>query len=248
MSLAKTLARAVDPVALAEAVGIDPDPAQTLALRSDAERSLWLCCRQWGKSTTASILGLGEALYNPESTTLLISPSQRQSSELFKKVTAAYRVLGRPVPSDEENRLSLTLENGSRVISLPGTGDTIRGYTADLLVIDEASRVEDGLYASVRPMLAVSGGRLIALTTPHGKRGWFHEEWTDETRSWERVKVTAADCPRISPTFLAEERRSLGEWLYAQEYECEFVETEDAVFRQSDIDRAADPSVQLLDL
>jgi hypothetical protein len=59
------------------------------------------------------------------------------------------------------------------------------------------------LYYAVRPMLAVSGGRLVALSTPFGKRGWFHHEY-EEGQGWERIKITAYDCPRISPAFLEE--------------------------------------------
>ena len=63
--------------------------------------------------------------------------------------------------------------------------------------------------AAVRPMLAVSQGRLIALSTPAGKRGWFYEAWIGGD-SWHRVKVAATDCPRISQAFLDEELRELG--------------------------------------
>jgi hypothetical protein len=83
-------------------------------------------------------------------------------------------------------------------------------------------------------MLAVSNGRLILMSTPFGKRGHFYEEWTSGD-GWERVKVPATDCPRISKEFLAEERRSLGEWWYQQEYMCEFMEAVDAAFRTDDI-------------
>ena len=78
-------------------------------------------------------------------------------------------------------------------------------------------------------MLAVSGGRLIALSTPFGRRGWFFEEWESD-RGWHRVKVTAHECSRISPRFLDEERSALGDWWYTQEYECEFRDAIDSVF------------------
>ena len=72
----------------------------------------------------------------------------------------------RPV-LEEDNRLSFTLSNGSRVVSLPGTSETVRGFSAPRLVIeDEAAFVEDGVYGAVRPMLAVSSGRLILMSTP----------------------------------------------------------------------------------
>lgn len=79
-------------------------------------------------------------------------------------------------------------------------------------------------------MLAVSGGRLILMSTPFGKRGHFFTEWTQGGDTWERVEIRAEECPRIASTFLAEEKKALGEWWYRQEYGCEFVETVDQVF------------------
>jgi hypothetical protein len=132
---------------------------------------------------------------------------------------------------EQESALRVELVNGSRIVALPGKEQTIRGYAGvDLLVIDEAARVPDALYYSVRPMLAVSGGRLIALSTPFGKRGFFHQEWTAGGSDWHRTKITAYDVPRISAEFLEEERRALGDWWFRQEYMVEFVETVDQVF------------------
>jgi hypothetical protein len=206
-----------------------------------------LASRQSGKSLTAAALALKAALLEPPALVLLLSPSQRQSSELFQsKVLPLWRDLGSPSKGAPPTQLSLTLQNGSRIISLPATEGTIRGYSGvKLLVIDEASRVPDALYFSCRPMLATSAGRLVALSTPAGKRGWFHDEWHGGA-DWKRVKIEAADCPRITPAFLAEERQSLGERWYAQEYECEFNETVGAVFAHADIHAAVTGDTQPL--
>jgi hypothetical protein len=166
---------------------------------------------------------------------LILSPTQRQSGELFKKVRTYFGLVGVHVPIASESALRLELENGSRIVSLPGKEDTVRGFSGvDLLIIDEAARVSDDLYFAVRPMLAVSGGRLLALSTPFGKRGWFFSEWSSD-RDWMRVKVTAKDCPRITEEFLAEERLALGEWWFTQEYECEFRDAIDSVFSRESI-------------
>jgi hypothetical protein len=83
-------------------------------------------------------------------------------------------------------------------------------------------------------MLAVSGGRLLVMSTPFGKRGFFFREWTEGT-GWERVEVRADQCPRIPASFLAEERTTLpGRW-YRQEYECSFEDTLDQVFRHDEV-------------
>ena len=120
-SLAADLARALDPVVLADSIGMDPDPWQREVLRTLHPRVLLNCCRQSGKSTTAATKAVHTAVYEPGSTILLVSPSLRQSQELFRKAQGVYRTLGRPVPAEGESALSLTLENGSRIVSLPGT-------------------------------------------------------------------------------------------------------------------------------
>jgi len=228
-----------DPVRLAEALGFSPDDWQRDVLRSASKRMLLNCCRQSGKSTTSAIMALHTALYHPESLVLMVSPGLRQSSELFKKALAFYRRLERPVPAEAETRLQLELVNGSRIISLPGSADTSRGFSGVALVlVDEASRVGDDMLAAVRPMLATSNGKMIGMSTPFGKRGWFYEGWEHGGTAWERVRIDATQCPRISAGFLEEERRALGDLAYRSEYLCEFSDTVGSVFGADDI-RAA---------
>jgi hypothetical protein len=227
-----------DPCALATAAHIAPDPWQADVLTSTAPRLLLNCSRQSGKSSIVAVLAVHTALYAAPALVLLLSPGLRQSAELFRKVATVYAATGRRVPAEAESVLRLELANGSRIEALPGSEATVRGYSGvDLLVFDEASRVADPLYFSTRPMLAVSGGRLIALSTPFGTRGWWWDAW-EHGEGWQRVRVPATECPRIAPTFLVEEAATLGEWWYRQEYCCEFMDAEDAVFRQVDIDAA----------
>ncbi len=234
---------ALDRVAFAEKLGIVPDGWQRDLLRSSADRVLLNCCRQSGKSTVASLLALHRALYHPGSLVLCLAPSERQSKELFAKVAAFYRALGHTAAADSYRKLGMVLANGSRIEALPGSERTVRGFSgAALLIVDEAARVADELYFAVRPMVAVSGGALIMLSTPYGKRGIFHQEWT-EGGNWDRYQVTAEECPRIPPAFLEEERRSMPEWWFAQEYLCEFRETEDQIFSHAMIEDARSDEV-----
>lgn len=245
-AVAQDLALALDRVAFARALGMEPDLWQQDLLRSEASRALLLCSRQTGKSTTSAVLALHQALYLPGSLILCLAPALRQSQELFSKIAAFYRALGRPVPAEGERKLSLELGNGSRIVTLPGTERTVRGFSgAALLLVDEAARVDDGLYYAVRPMLAVSGGRLVMMTTPNGKRGVFHHEWT-EGAGWERYEVPASQCPRISTAFLEEERRSLPGYVYRQEYECSFEQTDNQVFAYEDVMATLDTEVKQL--
>lgn len=237
-----------DSARIMTSAGMASDPWQQSLLRSRSQRMLLLCSRQAGKSTTAAALALKAALLEAPALVLILSPTERQSAELLAKVRELWEALGRPVSArmHGDKVLSLVLANGSRIIALPGVERTIRGFSGvRLLVIDEAARVDDGLFYSTRPMLAVSGGRLIALSTPFGKRGWFFEQWTGD-HPWERVKITAPMCPRIAPAFLEEERQTLGARWFQQEYMCSFEETIDAVFSHADVMAALSDTVQPL--
>jgi hypothetical protein len=227
-----------DPTTAMSLAGRTPDPWQAQLLRSSADRHLLLCCRQSGKTEVAAAMAVREAVLKPRSLVLLLSPSERQSGELAQRAFGYYDRLGQPVPATKRTELQLYLSNGSRVIALPGKEGTIRGFAgARLLLIDEAARVPDDLYRAVRPMLAVSRGRLVAMSTPWGRRGFFYEAWTG-TAPWERIKITATQCPRISPQFLAEERVALGLSFFEQEYYGQFNDMVGAVFGSADIQAA----------
>jgi phage terminase large subunit-like protein len=132
-----------DAVAIMQASGLTPDPWQFDVLTKHAPRVLMNCCRQSGKSTVAAAIALTEAL-QPSTLTLVLSPSLRQSQELYRKVRDLYRPHGSTVPIEQESALRLELTNGSRIISLPGTEQKIRGFSGvGLLIIDEAARVPD---------------------------------------------------------------------------------------------------------
>src|SRR3712207_6453235 len=136
VSLAKDLKLALDRVAFARELGFVCDPWQEELLRSWSDRVLLNCSRQSGKSTVSAIIALHRALYHPNSLILCLAPALRQSQELFGKVAGFYKDLGRPVPPQGERKLSLELENGSRIITLPGSEKTIRGFSGASLLLE----------------------------------------------------------------------------------------------------------------
>jgi hypothetical protein len=204
----------------------EPLPWQERALVSEAPMQLYNCARQSGKSQVAAALAVHKVLYTPEALVLMVSRTLDHSGELFKRALKIYRDVGRPVEATSETALSLTLEN----------------YTADLLLIDEAARVANDLYVSATPILARTGGRIVALSSPFGNRGWFYEEWRSN-EPWDRYRITADDLPEDwykpdKATFLSRERRRLGEWWFRQEFYAEFLEGQTQGFRREDIEAA----------
>jgi hypothetical protein len=229
------------PVLFAEALGLDPpDEWQKTVLRSNSKRIILNCARQTGKSTVVAVMALQHALYEPNSMVIVISRTYMQAAETFKKIIHFYRYKGRPVSTAiTESTHRLELRNGSRIVTLSGQRpESIRGFSGvTLLIVDEAAQVMDEAYFAARPMLAVSGGCVIILSTPHGKRGFFWDTWANKD-DWLKVKISADDCSRLTPEFLAEERATFPDWFFLQEYYNHFAEGTSSVFKPEDIDRA----------
>ncbi len=220
-------------------LGFEADPTQARVLDTRSKRVLLNCTRQWGKSTVTAARAVHEAVKNAGSLTIAVSPTARQTGEFVRKAEEFTRGLKIRVKGDGDNEISLAFPNGSRIVGLPGTEATVRGFSAvALLLVDEAARVRDDLYMAVRPMLAVSGGTLWLMSTPWGKRGFFYEAWANGGPTWERVSVRAEDCARFSAGHLEEERREMGERTYRQEYCCEFEDATSAVFSRDLIEAA----------
>ena len=241
-SLLRQLAWQVRPSDFAhDALGVDLDPWQTALLHGAHRRCLVNANRQAGKTFCASIVVAHRALFRPGSTILAVAPSQRQSKLLIRAVRSELRASRIAGTLAVDNVHELELANESRVIGLPANEDTIRGYPKpDLIVVDEASRVSDGIFTALTPMQATNfeTASFWAISTPWGRRGWWWNEWETGGADWHRVRMPATECPRITPAFLARERRSMGDLRFRAEYLCEFTETEGTVFPQERI-RAA---------
>jgi hypothetical protein len=237
LDLGVDLAHALDAVGFGEdRLGFKADEWQAELLRSTALQIVLNICRQGGKSTTCAVKGLHTAIYDP-GLVLLVSPSLRQSRELFVKVISFLKDLQPAEILEEDNKSSCTLSNGSRIVSLPGDPATVRGYSAPRLIIaDEASRIDPEMFASLRPMLATSGGQLILLSTPAGRQGYFYEVW-HHGQNWQRFQITAKECPRISAEYLEAEMGELGPMLFSQEFEGQFIDPDTAAFSSELIDR-----------
>ncbi len=235
----------LDPVKFAvERLGLNPDPKQALVLGRSARRGLLNCTRQWGKSTITAVKAVHRAVFEDGSLTVVLTPSARQSGEFVRKAAGFLKRLDIRPRGDGDNELSLLFPNGSRIVGLPGAEGTIRGFSAvSLLLIDEAARVSDESYKAASPMRAVGEGDLWLMSTPFGKRGFFWDTWAGPDRRWQRIEAPAPECKRISPDFLAQERESMGDRWFRQEYMCEFVGSDDSLFDRDLIDAALSDSL-----
>jgi hypothetical protein len=208
-------------------------------LRSTSRRGILNCSRQWGKSTMAAVKAVYRAHTRPGSLVLIASPSERQSKELVRKAIPMVAALNIRVRGDGGADPSLVFPNGSRIVGLPATEDTVRGFSAaSLLLLDEASRMSDDLYRALRPMLATGDGDLWLMSTPAGRSGFFYDAWTHGGDEWLRISVPATECPRISRSFLEEERAALGPAVFDREYMCAFTDTGNEMFAREIVENA----------
>jgi hypothetical protein len=206
-------------------LGFIPDEQQRRVLEATAKRGILNCSRQWGKSSVAAVKAVHHVATGAGRLVMVASPTERQSAEFLRKAEGFVRAAGFEARGDGDNAHSIVFPNGSRIVGLPGTEATVRGFSAvSLLVIDEASRVTDEMYKALRPMLAASDGDLWVLSTPFGQRGFFYDIWSNAGPQWERISVPATECPRIGSAFLEEEKQAMGAEWFEQEYMCRFVD------------------------
>lgn len=234
-----------DPASIMSDAGFPPDPWQAQFLASNDRFNLMLCSRQVGKSLTVSMLALHALLTGPGKLTIIVAQRQDQAAELLRKSVTAFYQIGAPLPVARQGATHFELENGARILALPGEERAMHGPTANLLIIDEAARVPDAVYTAASPQLSASKGRLVALSTAFSKSGWFYKEWT-EGQGFRRWSITAKECPRHTPEFLARERRSMGDRWFAMTYMNVFGDDVAAVFSVDDIKAAVSSEVRPL--
>lgn len=219
MSIAADLVTALDPVRLfRQAFTVEPLAWQVDYLR-ETRPTVVLKGRQVGASFSAAALAIHTVRYLPNVNAVIVSPSLKQSTEITTRARAGLKELGERLVQDSTSMLRLT--NGSRILSLPGTARSVRGWTARLLVLDEAAYITPETWTAARAIVA-TGGRLVVQSTPSDEVGDYHDLVMGDDPGWARFTVRSDEVPTISAEFLASERRAMGPDAYATEYECQF--------------------------
>ena len=194
--------------------------------------------RQCGKTTIISILAAKTAIDNPGQFILIGSGVIDQAEHLFRKIKDYVlekhkdKVAGRPTLHFME------LKNGSKIICIPigDTGDSMRGYTATMIIIDEAALVPDIAWDAIEPVISVTKGRTILLSTPKFKKGFFYKASLD-TKTYQVEKISARDCPRHTKEFLDRKQAEKSAVVFAQEYLGEFADDYNRKFTKEWIEK-----------
>lgn len=196
----------------------------------ETRNSVVLKGRQVGASTSGSVVAVRAARLGPNRLVAIVSPSQKQSAEVKERCRQSLERMKIPLILD--NATTLGLGNGSRIISLPGTPKSVRGWSAHFLIIDEAAFLDPQTFLAARATVAATGGRVIVQSTPEAPYGHFYDIFSAATPvedsfdaagnpldvEWVSFQVSSEDVSTIDADFLASERETLGEDDYAQEY------------------------------
>ncbi|WP_170571168.1 terminase large subunit domain-containing protein [Ruegeria atlantica] len=241
------LERSLDPSArLAHWIGHRPDQWQLDAFLSKSSEVALRVCRQAGKTSVLAARAV-EELHVPESLTICIAPAERQSKiiarEISRQLRKTYLNTIRP------NQTEIEMSNGARVVALPGSSDTIRGYSAvSCLIIDECAFLkaemgdDEGLIASVLPMLT-KDGQVFFSSTPAGRDNYFARLFIDDDGrprkgdDVHRIVVRGTDIPRMSDK-VERMRRIMSATKFRQEIECELLADGQAYFAMDVIEAA----------
>ncbi|GIU71577.1 MAG: hypothetical protein KatS3mg003_1056 [Candidatus Nitrosocaldaceae archaeon] len=231
----------------------EPFDYQRKVIEDKSKRIIVCSGRQVGKSTMISIKAIIFALSHLNSLTLITSPSLRQSLLLLQKIKGYCKNIYPLIEKDLSQMIEF--KNGSRIISLPsGDGSTLRGYSADLVIVDEANFIKSSVITSVlMPMISTTNGYLWLISTPYKFNHIFYQIW-DKDDTFTKYHFTSYDNPLISKEFLDQQRKVMTNEEFEQEYLGKFVSEEQAIFSLSLLNRYTipnldkEPNILLLDI
>jgi len=178
-----------------------------------------LTARQVGKTTAAAVGMAHSALFMPGSLSVIACPTQGQSAEALRKVRGMVLKAGAELST--ENVYKLELSNGSRVLALPGTHESIRGLTVDAwIVADEAAQLDPAIMAALHPMRTQRpNARFAMLSTAWTRTDPFWSVWDNCDPSWTRIDATLGVAPHLIAAAVVEKaRRQLSEDDFKREY------------------------------
>ncbi len=198
-------------------------------LRDESPLIAACCGRQVGKTTLAAIKAVHFALSRPDVRILIISAGLRQSMILFEKISDfTDAALPTKVLVDYRTRTKIHFATGSEIVALPcgRDGSTLRGFTADMVILDEANFIPRIVIDSViRPtMITRSDARMIMISTPWMKDHPFYEAFSKPELNFKTYTWPTSMNPKITAERLELERRTIGDYDFNREYNVIFLD------------------------
>ena len=228
-----------------------PFQTKTLRLLRDNPYSIILKSRQLGISTLSAGYSLWMMLFHKDKNILCIATKQETARNMVTKVKFMYENLPSwlKIESDENNKLSLRLKNGSQIKATSASSDAGRSEAVSLLIVDEAAFIDNigEIWASAQQTLATGGGAIV-LSTPYGTGNWFHKTWVnaeEQTNQFLPIKLPWWVHPERDQAWRDAQDGLLGDpRLAAQECDCDFSTSGDVVFYSEWIEFINETTIQ----
>lgn len=244
----KAQAWRLDPAQMMRDAGFEPDPHQLDLLYCNGPQVLGLWPRQSGKSQSCAVKVLHGACFDPGDIVILAGEKQQQAQEVYEKAFELHERLSEigELPGVSRSGDELIFANKSRILAKPSTVESVRGYAAKRVLIDEAAFTGDDVLAKVAPMLTSTRGQLICMSTPNGARGWFWEKWHHGGDAWTRLKVMLDQLPRLSAEEIQRQKGLLTPLQFRQEFMLEWLDADLQFFPTETIEAALCDEVEPL--
>jgi phage FluMu gp28-like protein len=224
-------------------------PYQTKWADDTARAKIGLWSRQVGKDFSCGEEAVRDCMLKErdgvKTDWMIASPSERQSLESFDKAKDWARAYSLSVAALDIEReggseallksAQITFPGGSRIMAVPGKPDTVRGFSANLVLtefafFEDPDRTWRAIVPSITNPLRGGEKRIRIISTANGLGNKFHELWaqddTGKSIQWSRHKITILDAVAQGMPINAQELRDLlnDEEAWAQEYMCEFID------------------------
>lgn len=225
----------------------------------EAKGHILLCTgRQVGKTTIFAIKAAERMVHDPGCRIIGVSLTEDQAFLMRAMVEdylkEKYPTYLKVAKKDKATKNKITLNNKSTYTVRPvgNTGDAVRGFTADVLIVDEAAYMPELMWIAAKPTLLTTGGDLWYCSTPHGKEGYFYECYQNKHNRFKVFHVSSEEVihnRKISENwtkhkreenirYLEEEKAEMSELRYAQEYLGQFIDELRQFFSDDLIDKA----------
>ena len=204
----------------------------------ETEGNIVLCTgRQVGKTTIMAMKAVEYMVNNPGSKIIIVSLTEDQAKliiimmlDYIEKKDRKMIARGKNKPT--QNKLILTNKSSALARPVGTTGDAVRGFTGDVLIIDEASRMPTLVWEAARPTLLTTGGSIWMCSTPFGKQGYFWEAFQNKNDKYKVLHISSEQVIKERPIndnwtirkseeaikFLEMEKTDMSSMQYGQEY------------------------------
>lgn len=214
------------------------------------KRLLALQSRQSGKSTLMTVYALWLANFFPDQSIIICAHKGDTARMLFKRIKEAYKELPNWLkePVIEWNKSSMSLENGSSIVTSNTTAEGPRGNSLSCLILDEfafvAPEIAQQFWTAVAPTLANNpDARMFVSSTPNGIGNLFHKLYDDAENGRNNFAIQRVlwyDVPGRDEEWKKRTIRDdcFGDAeIFAQEYECKFLGASNSPFPQTTFDK-----------